>query len=104
MGLFGTKWENECGIMLSWKKYVRVQQSVAPFLMQSSEVRRMTKEWLRCAVIRAIKTVAQTATAMIGTAVVLTDVNWIHVCSASALAGLLSVLTSIAGLPEVKDE
>ena len=61
-----------------------------------------TKEWFRAAGIRAIKTVAQTAVATIGTAAVLGDVNWIMVASASALAGVLSLLTSVAGLPEVE--
>ena len=60
------------------------------------------KAWIKAAGIRAIKTVAQTAIATIGTSAVLGDVNWIAVCSASALAGILSVLTSIAGLPELK--
>ena len=59
------------------------------------------KEWAKAAGIRAIKTLAQTAVATIGTAVVLDDVNWIMVASASALAGVLSILTSIVGLPEV---
>lgn len=62
-----------------------------------------TKEWIKCAGIRAIKTVSQTAIAMIGTSVVLSDVNWISVISASILAGILSLLTSLAGLPEVKE-
>lgn len=62
------------------------------------------KNWLKAAVIRAIKTVAQTAIATIGTsAVVVGDVNWIMVGSAALMAGILSMLTSVAGLPEVKD-
>lgn len=59
------------------------------------------KNWLKAAGIRAVKTVAQTAIATIGTSVVLGDVNWVMVASASALAGLLSLLTSISGIPEV---
>ena len=62
------------------------------------------KEWLKCAGIRAIKTVAQTAVATIGTAIAMGDVNWVLVGSASALAGILSVLTSIAGLPEIQEK
>lgn len=64
----------------------------------------MNKKWLKAASVRAIKTVAQTAVATIGTSVVVGEVNWIMVASASALAGILSVLTSIAGLPEVTEE
>ncbi len=60
-----------------------------------------TKEWLKAAAIRAIKTVAQTAVATIGTAAVIGDVNWLMVGSAALLSGVLSLLTSIAGLPEV---
>ena len=61
------------------------------------------KKWLKAAAVRAVKTVAQTAVATIGTAAVLGDVNWVMVASASALSGVLSLLTSVAGLPEVKD-
>ncbi len=59
-------------------------------------------EWLKCAGIRAIKTIAQAAIATIGTAAAMGDVNWKYVVSASVLAGVLSLLTSIAGLPEVE--
>lgn len=59
------------------------------------------KDWIKAAGIRAIKTVAQTAVATIGTAVVMGNVDWVMVASASALAGIVSLLTSIAGLPEL---
>ena len=62
---------------------------------------KMNEKWLKAAGIRAVKTVAQTAIATIGTSAVIADVNWAVALSASALAGLLSILTSIAGLPEV---
>ena len=64
----------------------------------------MFKKWLKCASIRAIKTIAQTAIATIGTSAIMSEVNWIMVASASILAGILSILTSIAGLPEVKEK
>ena len=60
------------------------------------------KKWLKAAAVRAVKTVAQTAVATIGTAAVLSSVDWTMVASASLLAGVLSLLTSVAGLPEVK--
>lgn len=65
---------------------------------------KKTKSWLKAAGVRAIKTVAQTAVATIGTAAVLGDVDWLMVGSASLLAGILSLMTSVAGLPEVKNE
>ena len=58
------------------------------------------KDWAKKAGVRAVKTVAQTAVATIGTSAVLGDVNWVAVVSASALAGILSMLTSVAGIPE----
>ena len=61
------------------------------------------KEWLKAAAIRALKTVCQTAIAMIGTAVVMSQVDWVMVGSAALLAGILSILTSLAGIPEVDD-
>ena len=64
----------------------------------------MTKKWLKCAGIRAVKTIAQTAVAMIGTSVVISQVDWVAMLSASILAGILSLLTSVAGLPEVNEE
>jgi hypothetical protein len=65
----------------------------------------ISKKWLKAAGIRAIKTVAQTAVALIGTnAIGITEVDWLAVLSASALAGVVSLLTSIAGLPEVQEE
>ena len=62
------------------------------------------KKWIKAASVRAVKTVAQTAAATIGTAAAMGDVNWIMVGSASLLAGILSLLTSVAGLPEVPEE
>ena len=61
------------------------------------------KLWLKAAGVRAIKTVAQTAIGVIGASALIADVNWVTVLSSAALAGLLSLLTSVAGLPEVKE-
>lgn len=61
------------------------------------------KSWIKCAGIRALKTVAQTAVATIGTTAVMSEVDWTVVLSASVLAGILSLLTSMAGLPEIKE-
>jgi len=66
-------------------------------------MKRDWKKWLKAAGVRAIKTVAQTAVATIGTSAVMGDVNWAMVGSASVLAGILSLLTSVAGLPEVDE-
>ena len=62
-----------------------------------------TLKWIKAAGVRAIKTIAQTAVATIGTAAVLGDVNWVMVGSAAVLSGVLSLLTSVAGLPELKE-
>ena len=64
----------------------------------------MNKKWLKAAGVRAVKTMAQTAVALIGTTLVISEVDWVTVASASVLAGLLSILTSIAGLPEVEGD
>ena len=61
------------------------------------------KKWLKAAAIRAVRTMAQSAVAMIGTSAVLGDVNWLGTLSAAVLAGVLSLLTSIGGLPEIKE-
>ena len=63
----------------------------------------MSKKWWKAAGVRAVKTVAQTAIATIGTGAVLSDVDWLAVASASALAGVLSLLFSVKGLPEVSE-
>ena len=63
----------------------------------------MTKEWVKAAGIRALKTICQTAIATIGTSAYIGEINWIAVLSASTVAGILSLLTSVAGLPEVDE-
>lgn len=63
-----------------------------------------TKKWIKASAIRAVKTMAQTAVATIGTSAVMGDVNWVMVASASALSGIISILTSVAGIPEVGGE
>lgn len=73
-------------------------------ILKGKIIMKNWKTWLKAAGIRAVKTVAQTAVATIGTSAVLGDVNWLAVASASALAGVLSLLTSVAGLPECKEE
>lgn len=64
----------------------------------------MSKQWLKAALIRALKTMAQTAAAILATSTMLHEVNWLILLSTATLAGLLSMLTSIGGLPEVKEE
>ena len=62
------------------------------------------KSWAKAAAVRAVKTIAQTAVATIGVSAAINEVNWIYVGSAALLAGILSILTSVAGLPELKEE
>ena len=63
-----------------------------------------TKKWIKASAVRAVKTMAQTAVATIGTSAVMGDVNWLMVASASTLSGIISILTSVAGIPEVEGE
>ena len=63
-----------------------------------------TKKWIKASAVRAVKTMAQTAVATIGTSAVMVDVNWLMVASASALSGIISILTSVAGIPEVRSD
>lgn len=63
-----------------------------------------TKKWFKAAGVRAIKTIAQTAIGVIGSSLVISDIDWMMVASASVVAGVVSILTSVAGLPEVKED
>lgn len=67
-------------------------------------MKKLSWNWFKAAIVRAVKTVAQTAISTIGVGALMSDVNWVMVGSASLLAGILSILTSLAGLPEVKEE
>lgn len=62
------------------------------------------KKWIRCAGVRAVRTIAQTAVSTIGVATMIDEINWVMVLSTSALAGILSLLTSLSGLPELKED
>ena len=73
------------------------------YYTKGGNMKKNFKLWLKCAGVRALKTVAQTAIATIGTSAVISEVDWIMVLSASLLAGILSLLTSIAGIPEVEE-
>ena len=66
--------------------------------------RKNIKQWLRASLVRAIKTVAQTAVSLIGVGTLMSDIDWLMVASASLLSGILSILTSVAGIPEVPKE
>lgn len=68
------------------------------------QIKENTKEWAKAAGIRAIKTCAQTALSMLTVGQAFIDINWLNVLSVSAVAGIISLLTSVAGLPEVEDE
>lgn len=68
-----------------------------------NQIRNNTVAWVKCAVIRAIKTFAQTALSMLTIGQAVIDINWLNVLSVSAVAALISILTSVAGLPEVED-
>lgn len=74
------------------------------FIIRGGEIVEKFKTWIKAAGVRAVKTVAQTAVATIGTAAIFSAVDWQMVVSAALLAGVLSLLTSIAGLPEIKAE
>lgn len=71
--------------------------------MEKIFTRITSNRWIKCATIRAIKTMAQTAVATIGTSALISEVDWVTICSTAILAGLVSVLTSIAGIPEAEE-
>lgn len=87
-------------IKITTKKYWRKKQPTRGAHEVESSIGGI---WLRAAMVRAIKTVAQTAAATIGTSAVLSEVNWKSVVSSAVLSGILSILTSVAGLPEVSN-
>lgn len=66
--------------------------------------KKNAKQWFKASLVRAIKTVAQTAVSLIGVGTLMSDIDWLMVASASLLSGILSILTSIAGIPEVPKE
>jgi hypothetical protein len=83
-----------------------MRRGISVFIVQKKGIKKMEKfkKWIKAAAIRAVKTVAQTAVGVIGASAVLSDVDWRVTVSAAALAGAVSLLTSIAGLPEIKGE
>ena len=89
--------------MISWPRNASPEEKAeaAADAAEREEIMRDWKKWIKAAGVRALKTVAQTAVATIGTAAALGQVNWAMVASASVLAGVISMLTSLAGLPEV---
>lgn len=86
-----------------WRKKDTATRGIEPLTEVQTEEQSFGIRWFKAAAIRAIKTIAQTAIATIGTSAVIADVNWKIVASASLLAGILSMLTSFAGLPEVEE-